>query len=311
MSELDDFELKEANEVIEGDSLNKLKIYSQLLEKEQNIFIIFRRNRHRINLLNNISYYRICSLSQIIPEENVLFTLYAVYSDGSENEEENKKKGIDKLKERLKENDENINSENLNKNVLKSRKKKSKNSKEKEDKDSVILLDEIKPSFLQKEGNAIGNNYELYKFIWKNLYKWLLIFPLAIIFGLFYFMYKYNFNFSFAEIICFILVFVISSISMSGNEKMLSKKKVNFKKENYLLYLIIILSLYILACATTNKIEKVPYIFLSRYYALVVFIFASLIILSGSLVYLNIKMVDFYRRYSKSLESRVLLSNIN
>lgn len=311
MSELDDFELKEANEVIEGDSLNKLKIYSQLLEKEQNIFIIFRRNRHRVNLLNNISYYRICSLSQIIPEENVLFTLYAVYSDGSENEEENKKKGIDKLKERLNENDENINSENLNKNILRSRKKKPKDSKEKEDKDSVILLDEIKPSFLKKEGNAIGNNYELYKFIWKNLYKWLLIFPLAIIFGLFYFMYKYNFNFSFAEIICFILVFVISSISMSGNEKMLSKKKVNFKKENYLLYLIIISSLYILLCANTNKIEKAPYIFLSRYYALVVIIFVSLIILSGFLICLNKKMVDFYRRYSKSLQSEVLLSNIN
>ena len=309
MKEKDDFELKEINEVIEGDSLNKLKVYTQILEKEQNIFIIFRGNRHRVNLLNNVSYYRICALSQSIPEENVLFTLYAVYSDESENEEENNKKGIDKLKERL--NDENINSENLNKNVLRSRKKKPKDSKEKEDQDSVILLDEIKPSFLQKEGNAIGNNYELYKVTWKNLYKWLLIFPLAIIFGLFYFIYKYNFNVSVAEIICFIMVFVISFTSMSGNKKMLSKKRVNFKTENCLLYLIIILSLYILLCATTGKIEKTPYIFLSRYYAFVVIIFGFLIILSGILVYLNKKMVDFYRRYSKSLQSGILLSDVN
>ena len=317
----DDYEFKEDTEIIEGDyqeSLKKLTEYSNLLEKEGNLFIRFKKNKRLLNLKSNLSFFRICALGAIYPEENVLFTLYAINSDESESENENNnnKKGIDKLKERLIENEDN------NKNKLRSKKRNKKNtlensenikkqSKEKEEKDSVILLDEVKSSvqsILHKEGNTIGKNFELYKLTWRNLYKWLLIFPLVILFGLLFFIYQDAYGFSFAEFFSFILIFIICSTSMSGNAKMLSKKRVNFKKENYLLYLIIVLSIYILACANA-RIEMAAYQFLSQYKAFTNITFSSLILLCIILVCLNERMIKFHIRYSKILESEVLLSD--
>ena len=322
---LDDYEFKEDTEIIEGDyqeSLKKLTEYSNVLEKEGNLFIRFKKKKQLLNLKSNLSFLRICALGEICPEENVLFTLYAINSEESEseNEKKNKKKGIDKLKERLIENDEN--NKNKTKNKLRSKKPNKKNtlensenikklSKEKEEKDSVILLDEVKSSvqsILHKEGNTIGKNFELYKLTWRNLYKWLLIFPLVILFGLLFFIYQDAYGFSFAEFFSFILIFIICITSMSGNAKMLSKKRVNFKKENYLLYLIIALSFYIIIC-TNAKIEMAAYQFLSQYKAFTNITFSSLIVLCIILVYLNKKMIKFHIRYSKILESEVLLSD--
>ena len=96
---------------------------------------------------------------------------------------------------------------------------------------------------------------------------------------------------------------------MSGNAKMLSKKRVNFKKENCLLFLIIVLSIYIIICTNTNKFEKVAYQFLSQYKAFVHILFISLIILCLVLIYLNKKMISFRKRYSKIVESGALLTD--
>jgi hypothetical protein len=312
MKEKDDFEFKEVNDIIEGEnqeSLKKLSLYSKVLEKEGNIFIRFKKHRHPIHLKSNVSFFRICSLGEIYPEENVLFTLYAMLSDESESESDNKK-GIDKLKERLSENDE------KNKKVTKLRskkpKKKDKNiDKEKEDKDSVILLDEVKSSvqiIMNKKGNTIAKNFDVYKLLWRNLYKWLLLFPLVISFGLIYHIYKDRFAFSFAGLIAVIFIFVISYTSFSGNSKMKSKKRVNFNKENYLLYSIIAFSCYFLA-STILKFDIAAYNFLSQYKTFVYITFCSLIILSAILICLNIKMVKFHKKYSEILESGILLED--
>lgn len=183
---------------------------------------------------------------------------------------------------------------------------------EREDKNSFILLDEVKTSvktILNKEGNSIGKNYELIKMTWKNLYKWLLLFPLNILFGLIYFIYKDNYGFTFAEFCCFLIICLICIVSINGNEKMLSKKKVNFISENSLLFLISFLSLYILICANTNKIEFIAYCFLNGHYFLVHIIFFTLIVFCFVLIYLNKKMVGFYHRYSQIIGSGVLLSD--
>jgi hypothetical protein len=318
--ESNDIQFKEFNEILEGDyeeSLRKLSAYSKILEKGGNIFIRFPKTKQHVNLRSNSSFFRICSLSDLLPEENALFTLYAILSDEeSENENPLNKRGIDKLKERLLDNDED-NKDNNNNNTIKIRsknqnKKKSKKKvKEKEDKDSVILLDEVKSSvqnMLCKEGSSIGSNYELYKVTWKNLYKWLLLFALIILIGLLYFIYKDEYGFSLAEFASFFLVFIICVTSMSGNEKMISRKRVNFKKENYLLGIIIALSLYDILC-TNVKFEIAAYKFLSLYKAFVNITFATLIILCIVLIYLNKKMIDFNIRYSKILESGVLLTD--
>ena len=307
----EDLELKEVNEVIEGDyqeSLQKLAAYSNILDKDGNLFIRTKRGNNLINLISNLSYYRICSLGGMYPEENVLFTLYSIRS-GSESENEDNKKGIDKLKERL------IDDNQKKDNKLRSKKPKKENienKKDKENEDSVILLDEVKSSVqmeLNKEGNTIGNNFELYKTTWRNLYKWLLIFPLIILFGLFYFIYIDSYDFTLAELISLILVIIIGITSMSGNAKMLSKKRVNFRKENLLLCLIIALSIYIIICTNTNKFEKTAYKFLSQYKAFVHILFISLILLCLVLIYLNKKMISFHKKYSKIVESGALLSD--
>ena len=161
---------------------------------------------------------------------------------------------------------------------------------------------------MNKEGNSIGKNFEQYKFLWRNLYKWLLIFPLVIFFGLNYHIYKERFAFSLAGLIAVILIFLISYTSYSGNSKMKSKKRVNFNKENYLLYMIIVLSCYYFI-SINLKFDINAYNFLSQYKAFVYIIFALLIILSIILVYLNKKMVKFHKKYSEILESGILLED--
>lgn len=325
MKQKEDFEFKEDNEILEGqsqESLKKLSLYSKILEKEGNIFVKFKRNKHNINLKSNVSYYRVCSLGEICPEESILFTLYSSLTESdSESERQNNKKGIDKLKERLSENEDNkypssnkLRYKIKNKNYFKNSESKKiamkESSKEKE-RDSVIILDEIKSSLqsiFNKEGSSIGSNYEMYKVTWKNLYKWLLIFPLIILLGQFYFMYKDAYGFSFAEIFCFILVFIISFTSMSGNEKMELKKRVNFNRENIFLYIIISFSFYVLIC-TNIKIEMAAYKFLTQYRAFVHIAFTSLIILCIIIIYLNKKMITFHRRYSQLLDSGFLLTD--
>lgn len=329
MKEKDDYDFMEANEVIEGDYLDKLNEYSQILDKDQNLFIRIQDKRHHIKLLSNLSFFRICTLGEIVPEENVIFTLYNVFSDESDNEKDSNKKGIDKLKERLSESENMKNKLKDNKSIQKLetiKKKSSKNVRssknvlirssknvlksikddEKKENDSVVLLDDIKPSLLQKEEETFRNNYELYVTLWKNLYKWLLLFPLIIILGLLIYIIKDNYDFTFAEIISFLLIFIISFTSMSGNEKLLSNKKVNFKRENILLFIIVLFNTYILLC-TNARIEITAYKFLNQYYYFIHITFILLIFLCLTLIYLNIKMINFYIRYSRNISRSKLI----
>ena len=303
------------NEIIDNDS-KRFELYSNILDKDNNISIHFRKPRRLIKLSSNVSLFRICSLSQTVPEENVLYSLYAdVNVEESEEEDENQnpnKKGIDKLKERLHEGSfDNTNlmrrstklKERRSKKNLETLKNKNKEN-EGEDDDSVLIVDDIKSSInndLNLEGYTIGNNHEFYKGTWRNLYKFLLLFALVILLGLAYFIFKESYDYSIAEFMCFGLVIIICITSISGNAKMLSRKKVNFKLENILLVLIILIGVYILGCTYTNKFGMVANQFLSQYYAFVYFVFILLIAFCFLLIFLNIKMVEFYRVYSKKI----------
>ena len=296
--------------------LAKLIKYSTIPQKTKNTFIIFKKNKIHIKLLNNKSLSKISSLMNTPREKNIYFkSRYESSDTDSDNDSKNGLRGMAKLKERL-----NKKSHDKN-NVINNRRNKEKkfinNNKyqfniKPEDKNSVILLEEVKSSvqtILNKEGNSVGTNYELYKMTWKNFYRWLLLFPLTILFGLIYFLYKDNYGFTFAEFFIFLIIFLICVVSINGNEKMLSKKKVNFISENTLLGLISFLSAYILICANTNKIEYIAYCFLNDHYFLVHIIFFTLIIFCFVLIYLNKKMVGFYHRYSQIIESGVLLTD--
>jgi len=304
------------NEAQNRQLLNKLIKYSALPQKTKNTFIIFKKSKIHIKLLNNKSLSKISSLMNTPREKNIYFkSRYESSDTDSDNDSKNGLRGMAKLKERL-----NKKSHDKN-NVINNRRNKEKkfinNNKyqfsiKPEDKNSVILLEEVKSSvqtILNKEGNSVGTNYELYKMTWKNFYRWLLLFPLTILFGLIYFVYKDNYGFTFAEFFIFLIIFLICIVSINGNEKMLSKKKVNFISENTLLGLISFLSAYILICANTNKIEYIAYCFLNDHYFLVHIIFFTLIVFCFVLIYLNKKMVGFYHRYSQIIESGVLLTD--
>jgi len=304
------------NEAQNRQLLAKLIKYSTIPQKTKNTFIIFKKNKIHIKLLNNKSLSKISSLMNTPREKNIYFkSRYESSDTDSDNDSKNGLRGMAKLKERL-----NKKSHDKN-NVINNRRNKEKkfinNNKyqfsiKPEDKNSVILLEEVKSSvqtILNKEGNSVGTNYELYKMTWKNFYRWLLLFPLTILFGLIYFLYKDNYGFTFAEFFIFLIIFLICIVSINGNEKMLSKKKVNFISENTLLGLISFLSAYILICANTNKIEYIAYCFLNDHYFLVHIIFFTLIVFCFVLIYLNKKMVGFYHRYSQIIESGVLLTD--
>ena len=311
--------LEKNNEIMEKEkqkSLDKLFIYRNILQTNKNVFAKIKKSKNHIKLLNNDSFYKISLLSNIPIEKMIKFkNSYELSDTDSDNESKNGLRGMAKLKERLLRGDHN-NTNNINSRRIKNKKYFNNNKyhikKTKEDKNSVILLDEVQSSvknIFNKEGNSIGANYELYKMTWKNLYKWLLLFPLTILFGLLIFIYKDNYGFSFAEFFCFLIIFLICIVSMNGNEKMLAKKKVNFRYENSILFLISFLCLYILICANTDMIELTAYYFLSRYYYLTHAIFFTLIVFCFVLIYLNKKMVGFYIKYSQILESGVLLTD--
>ena len=315
--------LEKNNEIMETagkDLPNEISTYSKILQNRNNIFITFKRSRIRIKLLNSNTLQKISSLLNIKTlEKNIKFKSDLELSDtDSDNDSKNGLKGIAKLKERLNKSDNNNNFEHILDRYQRNKKypiyniDKNKYTLGKLDKSSVLLLDEVKSSvntILNKEGNSIGTNYELYKMTWKNLYRWLLLFPLTILGGVFFFIYKDNYGFTFAEIICYLIVFLICLVSMNGNEKMIAKKKVNFKTENLLLNLISFFSFYILICTHTDIIENAAYSFLNEYYLLVCANFFTLIVFCFVLIYLNNKMINFYLKYSQIVESGVLFTD--
>ena len=285
---------------------------------KNNIFFIkIKKTKIRIKLLNNKSLNKISKLSNITKDKYIKFkTGYEISDTDSDTDSKDGLRGMAKLKERLSKSDHNnhiysryrltkkFQNYNYNNKYYSNNKKKDKNS--------FLLFNEVKSSvntILNKEGNSIGTNYELYKMTWKDLYKWLILFPFIIFIGLFFFICKDNYGFTFAEMNCYLIIFLTCIVSMNGNEKMIAKKNINYMSENFLLYLISFLCLYILICANTDMIENTAYNFLSEYYILVHTVFFTLIVFCFVIIYLNKKMVEFYLKYSQIVESGVLLTD--
>ena len=169
------------NEAQNRQLLNKLIKYSAIPQKTKNTFIIFKKSKVHIKLLNNKSLSKISSLMNTPREKNIYFKSRNDLSDtDSDTESKNGLSGMAKLKERLnKKSHDNNNNNNKGINNRRNKEKKyinnninnNNNNKyhiniHKEDKNSVILLEEVKSSvqnILNKEGNTVGTNYELYK----------------------------------------------------------------------------------------------------------------------------------------------------
>ena len=303
-------EEKEKQEEDTYKSMRELSKFSKILSEQNNLSVIFK-NSQPIKLRNSKSLLRISLFIGNLPEENVCFTFYANEDEEqSDDVEKNSKKSIVIVS-----NKKNIKI-SPKKDKEQSKVKDIDNDKNENDSKSVYLKDKIKPVYAQEiynNGNIIGCNHSLFKSVWINLYRIsLMISVISLIAAGFYSVISYKekkYDILKANILSFISLILMAFISFSGNSKMSSIKKVDFKMENTLLPIFVLISIISLVYWTllfrNKNIGLNLYIFVG-----IDIILGLLILISFCLVYLNIKMVDFYKRYYKMVEEGTLLTEV-
>ena len=281
------------NERIEKDtfrSMRELSKYTKILSKENNIFILIK-NFHQIKLKSSKSFFKISSLLDTLPEENISFTFYI--------EEKSTPREMSNIL---------INKEVTNKKIQKKNKKEKKNY--------IYLIDNIDTCFseeMYKKGNIIGYNYNLFKKIWIYLYKFCFIFSLILFFGFIIYsiisLSENIFCIFFNNILTLISLCIIIYASYSGNKKIESRNKINFENENISLFCFLFL----------NAICEIfwIYIYAKNEYGLtlckLVCIGSLLVIvdlISITLIYFNVKIYVFYFEYSEKAEEGISLVDI-
>jgi hypothetical protein len=303
-------EEKEKQEEDTYKSMRELSKYSKILSEQNNLSIIFK-NSQPIKLRNSNSLLRISLLIGNLPEENVCFTFYA-------NEDEEQSDDAEKGSKKsfvIVSNKSNI------KISQKNDKEQSKDNdidddKNQKDSKSVYLIDKIKPVYAREiynNGNIIGYDHSLFKSVWINLYRASLIISIiSLIAAGFYSVISYKekkYEILKANILSFICLILMTLISFSGNAKMSSKKKVEFNLENTLLPIFVLISIISLVYWTFLFRNKSVGLNINVFVGIDI-IFGLLILISFCLIYLNIKMVDFYKRYYKMAEEGTLLREV-
>ncbi len=310
------------NEKIESDkikSMKELSKYTKILNKQDNLFIILK-NFECIKLYDSKSLYKISMLLDKLPEENVSFTFYA---DEEEDEEE---ASIEKSSKRLRnqkrfslaqnklqpplEQLEQKDNEKKGKEKLKDIKEEQKNL------ENIYLLDNIKDSFAQeiyKNGNIIGYDHALFKKIWKNLYILTLAISSIDIPGVGYYLYQNFQNQNYlglgANGLSCLALFLLFITSILGNNKMKSKKKVNFRRENGFLMTFIFMAIscigYFGYFFYNNNMGLPTYVVLCEIGVLLLLVPICIVI-----IYLNNKIIAFYKEYHKMAEEGTLLVEV-
>ena len=288
--------------------MRELSKYSRILSEQNNLSVIFK-NSQPIKLRNSNSLLRISLLIGNLPEENVCFTFYANEDEEQSDDAEKRSKtniGIETNKNNIK----------IPPNKDKKQSKINDNDKNQKSSKSVYLIDKIKPVYAQEiynNGNIIGYNHSLFKTIWTNLYRTsLIISVISLIVAGFYSFLLYKekkYEILKAVILSCISLIEMIFISISGNAKMSSKKKVDFKKENILLPIFILFSIICLLYWSFLFKNKSVGLFLYIFVGINI-LFGVLILICFCLIYLNIKMVDFYNRYYKMAEEGTLLKEL-
>ena len=269
------------NERIEKDtfrSMRELSKYTKILSKDNNLFVIIKKKLCQVKLLSSKSLFKISLLLDTLPEENVSFTFYT--------EEKNEEKDFNKI--------------NIN-NIENKKKKNTEKVK------GIFIIDNIhnkiaKEIYNKEKGNIIGYNYYFFKSLWKYLYLFCLItsivsFCLISVYTINTLLKKEYYIFGSNIFTLFSLCLIIFA-SCFGYKKLSNKKRINFKKENILFICFIHLSIFcgIIWIYIFNKYE----IGLDLNILLIIEIILGILdIITGALIYLNEKMVEFYEEYSK------------
>ena len=270
------------NERIEKDtfrSMRELSKYTKILSKDNNLFVIIKKKLCQIKLLSSKSLFKISLLLDILPEENVSFTFYT--------EEKDEQKDFNKI--------------SINNNIDNKKEKNTEKNK------GIFIIDNIDNKianeiYNKEKGNIIGYNYYFFKSLWKYLYLFCLItslisFCLICAYSINTLLKKEYYLFG-SNIFTLISLCLIILASYSGYKKLSNKKRISFKNENILLICFIPLSIFcgIIWIYIFNKYETELNL---NIILIIEIILGVLDIVSGVLIYLNIKMVDFYEEYSK------------
>ena len=274
------------NERIEKDtfrSMRELSKYTKILSKENNLFVTIKKKLQQIKLLSSKSLFKISILLDTLPEENVSFTFYT-----EEKNEENK---------------DNIIINNFDSNKKDIKKKNNKNKK-----DGVYIIQNIKnyvvdDMYKTGKGKIISHNPNLFLIIWKYLYLINIIlssisfisfcaYALIAISGKEYYLLFNNIITIFSLCLC---IFA----SNSGYKKIKGKKKVNFRRENIIficfLHLNIFCGIFWIFTFTTKKEGDLEF-----YVIIIIEIVLGLVdVICAILIWLNIKMVEFYKESEK------------
>ena len=273
------------NERIEKDtfrSMRELSKYTKILSKENNLFVTIKKKLQQIKLLSSKSLFKISILLDTLPEENVSFTFYT-----EEKNEENK---------------DNIIINNIGSNKKDIKKKNNKNKK-----DGVYIIENIKnyvvdDMYKTGKGKIISHNPNLFLIIWKYLYLINIIissisfisfcaYALIAISGKEYYLLFSNIITVFSLCLC---IFA----SNSGYKKIKGKRKVNFRRENIIFICFIHLNVFcgiFWIFAFTKKEGDLEFCVL-----IIIEIVLGLVdVICAILIWLNIKMVEFYKEYAK------------
>ena len=292
------------DEKIEKDNIKSIKEltkYTRILSKGNNLLFVLK-NHEEIRMKSSKTLFKISMLIGNLPEENVSFTIYIDQDQEDEQSEEKSSK----------------------KDIIHSKKKlpttspyPSKNEEGKKDKisspSSFYLPDDIKDSValeIYEKGNIIGYNHGLFKKIWKNLYKFTFLIASSNIITLSVYSYiiikEKNYVTLGLDGLSFLTLGLMVFTSASGHMKLVSKKKVNFTRENWLL------SIFILMGISCMVYGGYLYMYIVKNILSLAFIYANgifglLILISLALIYLNIKMMNFYKEYYELTEGNLLV----
>ena len=283
MSQYDEIYDKERIEKDTFRSMRELTKYTKILSKENNLFVTIKKKLQQIKLLSSKSLFKISLLLDTLPEENVSFTFY--------------------IEEKNEENKDNIIINNIGSNKKDIKKKNNKNKK-----DGVYIIQNIKNYVVDDiyktgKGKLISHNPNLFLLIWKYLYLINIILStisfmsfcanaLIAISGKEYYLL-------FSNIITIFILCLCIFASNSGYKKIKGKRKVNFRRENIIficfIHLIVFCGIFWIFAFTTKKEGNLEF-----YVIIIIEIVLGLVdVICAILIWLNIKMVEFYKEYAK------------
>ena len=313
------------------EELKKLKKYEKVITKGKNLFVKFGDDKKLIPLIWTKSLFKMCRMASENPVEIVKFAHYIIEEKNMslnvssnkniyENEQKEKDKEIEKEVEKEQEIEKEIDKEK-EKEIEKEKEKEREKEKEKEkEREKLLLLGKIQIpknlkqgiiDELKEKGNIIANYPVLFKKLWMNIYKCLLIFPFILFIGLTISLVSYQVkSLSFVELLNYILSMLLSITSYIAIGKLNRKKLQDFKEVNYMIYIMIGITLITFLTSLFPSLGGSIAIFI---YSFRFCVFLYYLILGCVLVacyFLNKEMTEFYIKYYELEQEGKLLDEI-